>query len=137
MVCDEIIHLRLPPSYPCRITLIWSFYLPHPFQNCSGSLNSVLRRCDNKIYFSRQAAASLGPFMRQTSGGEEVIQFRSIFFQYQFSPTFYYQKKIAPTFVFVKNLNFILNLNSSISLFISIDMVPFVISLPFYNKLAG
>ncbi|XP_028778494.1 uncharacterized protein LOC114735007 isoform X2 [Neltuma alba] len=35
--------------------------------NCSGSLNSVLRRCDNKIYFARQASASLGPFMRQTS----------------------------------------------------------------------
>ncbi|KAI9114666.1 hypothetical protein K1719_014364 [Acacia pycnantha] len=35
--------------------------------NCSGSLNSVLRRCDNKIYFARQASASLGPFMRPTS----------------------------------------------------------------------
>ncbi|KAG5109404.1 hypothetical protein AAZX31_14G025300 [Glycine max] len=35
--------------------------------NCSGSLNSVLRRCDNKVYFARQASASLGYFMRQTS----------------------------------------------------------------------
>ncbi|XP_061370435.1 uncharacterized protein LOC133313120 [Gastrolobium bilobum] len=35
--------------------------------NCSGSLNSVLRRCDNKVYFARQTSASLGFFMRQTS----------------------------------------------------------------------
>ncbi|XP_014520490.1 small heat shock protein, chloroplastic [Vigna radiata var. radiata] len=35
--------------------------------NCSGSLNSVLRRCDNKVYFARQASSSLGYFMRQTS----------------------------------------------------------------------
>lgn len=35
--------------------------------NCSGALNSVLRRCDSKIYFARQASASLGPFMRQAS----------------------------------------------------------------------
>lgn len=41
-------------------------------QNCSGSLNSVLRRCDNKVYFARQASSSFGYFMRQTSG-EEVL----------------------------------------------------------------
>ncbi|XP_027330741.1 uncharacterized protein LOC113846541 isoform X2 [Abrus precatorius] len=35
--------------------------------NCSGSLNSVLRRCDNKVFFARQASASLGYFMRQMS----------------------------------------------------------------------
>ncbi|KAL2316784.1 hypothetical protein Fmac_030660 [Flemingia macrophylla] len=39
--------------------------------NCSGSLNSVLRRCDNKVSFARQASASLGYFMRQTSMEEE------------------------------------------------------------------
>ncbi|GAU12397.1 hypothetical protein TSUD_253480 [Trifolium subterraneum] len=35
--------------------------------NCSGSLNSVLRRCDNKVYFARQASSSFGYFMRQAS----------------------------------------------------------------------
>ncbi|KAJ1389597.1 HSP20-like chaperone [Sesbania bispinosa] len=35
--------------------------------NCSGSLNSVLWRRDNKVYFGRQASSSLGYFMRQTS----------------------------------------------------------------------
>lgn len=38
--------------------------------NCSGSLNSVLRRCDNKVYFARQSSASFGYFMRQTSAEE-------------------------------------------------------------------
>ncbi|KAI4308048.1 hypothetical protein L6164_031166 [Bauhinia variegata] len=35
--------------------------------NCSGSLNSVLRRHDNRVYFARQASASLGFFMKQAS----------------------------------------------------------------------
>ncbi|KAF7833552.1 Small heat shock protein C2 isoform A [Senna tora] len=39
--------------------------------NCSGSLNSVLRRCDNKLSFARQASSSLGPFMRQASVDEQ------------------------------------------------------------------
>jgi hypothetical protein len=43
-----------------------------PYQNCSGSLNSVLRRCDNKVYFARQASSSFGYFMRQASL-EEVL----------------------------------------------------------------
>ena len=45
--------------------------------NCSGSLNSVLQRRDNKIYFARQASASLGSFMRPTSA-EEFFQSRDI-----------------------------------------------------------
>ncbi|CAJ2634081.1 unnamed protein product [Trifolium pratense] len=35
--------------------------------NCSGSLNSVFRRCDNKVYFARQTSSSFGYFMRQAS----------------------------------------------------------------------
>nr|AFK39376.1 unknown [Lotus japonicus] len=35
--------------------------------NCSGSMNSVLSRRDNKVYFARQASASFGYFMRQAS----------------------------------------------------------------------
>ncbi|KAL1347802.1 hypothetical protein HN51_023828 [Arachis hypogaea] len=38
--------------------------------NCSGSLNSVLRRCDNKVYFARQSSESYGYFMRQISAEE-------------------------------------------------------------------
>ncbi|KAI4306059.1 hypothetical protein L6164_029370 [Bauhinia variegata] len=38
--------------------------------NCSGSLNTVLRRYDNKIYFARQGSESLGFFMRQASEEE-------------------------------------------------------------------
>ncbi|MED6137957.1 hypothetical protein PIB30_069851 [Stylosanthes scabra] len=38
--------------------------------NCSGSLNSVLRRCDNKLYFARQSSESHGYFMRQISAEE-------------------------------------------------------------------
>ncbi|KAF8083163.1 hypothetical protein N665_0790s0025 [Sinapis alba] len=42
--------------------------------NCSGSLNSVIRRCDNKLSFARQASSEQGFFMKQaptdqTSGG--------------------------------------------------------------------
>ncbi|KAK8471316.1 hypothetical protein PHAVU_003G195300 [Phaseolus vulgaris] len=43
--------------------------------NCSGSLNSVLWRCDNKVYFARQASSSLGYFMRQTLIEEGVSTF--------------------------------------------------------------
>ncbi|XP_030520473.1 uncharacterized protein LOC115734018 [Rhodamnia argentea] len=35
--------------------------------NCSASLNSVIRRCDNRIYFARQGSSSQGSFMRQAS----------------------------------------------------------------------
>lgn len=39
-------------------------------QNCSSSLNSVIRRCDNKISFARQASSEQGFFMRQASTDE-------------------------------------------------------------------
>ena len=58
-------------EYLFVIHFVHQFSYPH--QNCSGSLNSVLRRCDNKVYFARQASASLGYFMRQTSI-EEVLK---------------------------------------------------------------
>ncbi|KDP39801.1 hypothetical protein JCGZ_03937 [Jatropha curcas] len=35
--------------------------------NCSSSLNSVISRCDNRMYFARQSSASQGFFMRQAS----------------------------------------------------------------------
>ncbi|KAJ4871764.1 alpha-crystallin domain 32.1 [Raphanus sativus] len=35
--------------------------------NCSSSLNSVIRSCDNKIAFARQASSEQGFFMRQAS----------------------------------------------------------------------
>ncbi|XP_059664981.1 uncharacterized protein LOC132311200 [Cornus florida] len=35
--------------------------------NCSSSLNAVIRRCDNRIYFARQGSNSQGCFMRQVS----------------------------------------------------------------------
>ncbi|XP_043813925.1 uncharacterized protein LOC110620896 isoform X2 [Manihot esculenta] len=35
--------------------------------NCSGSLNSVIPRCDNRVYFARQCSASQAFFMRQGS----------------------------------------------------------------------
>ncbi|KAL0703457.1 hypothetical protein Bca4012_069882 [Brassica carinata] len=39
-------------------------------QNCSGSLNSVIRRCDNKLSFARQASSEQGFFMKQASPDE-------------------------------------------------------------------
>lgn len=41
--------------------------------NCSGSLNSVIRRCDNRTYFARQASSAQSCFMRQTSADEKTI----------------------------------------------------------------
>ncbi|ESQ36269.1 hypothetical protein EUTSA_v10008353mg [Eutrema salsugineum] len=38
--------------------------------NCSSSLNSVIRRYDNKISFARQASSEQGFFMRQASTDE-------------------------------------------------------------------
>lgn len=35
--------------------------------NCSNSLNSAIRRCDNRMYFARQSSSSQGTFMRQAS----------------------------------------------------------------------
>ena len=35
--------------------------------NCNGSLNSVIRRSDNRMYFARQGSSSQGYFMRQAS----------------------------------------------------------------------
>lgn len=40
--------------------------------NCSSSLNSVIRRCDNKISFARQASSEQGFFMRQASADEDL-----------------------------------------------------------------
>lgn len=39
-------------------------------QNCSGSLNSAIRRCDNKLSFARQASSEQGFFMKQASPDE-------------------------------------------------------------------
>uniref|UniRef100_A0A1J3J4E4 Small heat shock protein C4 n=1 Tax=Noccaea caerulescens TaxID=107243 RepID=A0A1J3J4E4_NOCCA len=41
--------------------------------NCSSSLNSVMRRCDNKISFGRQASSEQGPFMRQQASSDESL----------------------------------------------------------------
>ncbi|XVF60855.1 hypothetical protein PTKIN_Ptkin08bG0081600 [Pterospermum kingtungense] len=41
--------------------------------NCSGSLNSVIRRCDNRIYFARQGSAYQACFMRQVSREERSV----------------------------------------------------------------
>ncbi|XP_062105803.1 uncharacterized protein LOC133817332 [Humulus lupulus] len=41
--------------------------------NCSSTLNSVIRRYDNKMYFARQGSVYLPNFMRQTSN-EDVIE---------------------------------------------------------------
>ncbi|KAL3572512.1 hypothetical protein D5086_026416 [Populus alba] len=39
--------------------------------NCSGSLNSVIRRRDNRTYFARQGSASQACFMRIQQGSSE------------------------------------------------------------------
>ncbi|CAA7026423.1 unnamed protein product [Microthlaspi erraticum] len=41
--------------------------------NCSSSLNSVMRRCDNKISFGRQASSEQGLFMRQQTSSDESL----------------------------------------------------------------
>ncbi|XP_030483092.2 uncharacterized protein LOC115699705 [Cannabis sativa] len=41
--------------------------------NCSSTLNSVIRRYDNKMYFARQGSAYLPNFMRQASN-DDVIE---------------------------------------------------------------
>ncbi|XVF01664.1 hypothetical protein REPUB_Repub04eG0107700 [Reevesia pubescens] len=38
--------------------------------NCSGSLNSVIQRCDNRMYFARQGSSYQAYFMRQVSREE-------------------------------------------------------------------
>ncbi|KAL5834760.1 hypothetical protein ACOSQ4_014257 [Xanthoceras sorbifolium] len=40
--------------------------------NCSGGLNSVIRRCDNRMYFARQSSASQACFMRPSSTEQSV-----------------------------------------------------------------
>ncbi|XP_034700831.1 uncharacterized protein LOC117925833 isoform X1 [Vitis riparia] len=58
-----------------RINLIAGHFVPtddlsasHVFpMNCSSSLNSAIRRCDNRTYFARQGSSSQGCFMRQVS----------------------------------------------------------------------
>ncbi|KAJ4878913.1 alpha-crystallin domain 32.1 [Raphanus sativus] len=42
--------------------------------NCSSSLNSVIRSCDNKIAFARQASSEQGFFMRQASPDQFIPQ---------------------------------------------------------------
>ncbi|CAH8354403.1 unnamed protein product [Eruca vesicaria subsp. sativa] len=42
--------------------------------NCSSSLNSVIRSCDNKIAFARQASSEQGFFMRQASTDQFIPQ---------------------------------------------------------------
>ncbi|CAL0317487.1 unnamed protein product [Lupinus luteus] len=56
----HMIASHFPPSQHISYTLL------HPM-NCRSSFGSVLRRCDNKVYFARQSSASLGYFMRQAS----------------------------------------------------------------------
>ncbi|XP_075656938.1 uncharacterized protein LOC142627042 isoform X1 [Castanea sativa] len=36
-------------------------------ENCCSSLNSVLRRCDNRMFFARQGSVSQANFMRQAT----------------------------------------------------------------------
>ncbi|KAK3446205.1 hypothetical protein EUGRSUZ_A01949 [Eucalyptus grandis] len=40
--------------------------------NCSASLNSVIQRYDNRMYFARQGSSSQGSFMRQASIDQQV-----------------------------------------------------------------
>lgn len=44
-------------------------------QNCSSSLNSVIRRRDNKMYFARQGSTCQSSFMRQASNEKVVVVF--------------------------------------------------------------
>ncbi|XP_010522083.1 PREDICTED: uncharacterized protein LOC104800831 isoform X2 [Tarenaya hassleriana] len=41
--------------------------------HCSSSLNSVIRRCDNRMNFARQASSAQSYFMRQASADERTI----------------------------------------------------------------
>ncbi|XP_028113369.1 uncharacterized protein LOC114311431 [Camellia sinensis] len=41
--------------------------------NCSSSLNSVIRRCDNRMHFARQGSSSQACFMRQASTSTEQV----------------------------------------------------------------
>lgn len=50
-------------------------YLPVLSQNCSSSLNSVVRRGDNRMHFARQGSASQGYFMRQATVEEVSLPF--------------------------------------------------------------
>ncbi|CAF2261322.1 unnamed protein product [Brassica napus] len=43
--------------------------------NCSSSLNSVIRRCDSKLPFARQASSEQGFFMRQASTDETTYTY--------------------------------------------------------------
>lgn len=64
-----------------RINTISSHFLPtdelsatHVLpMNCSSTLNSVIRRCDNKMYFARQGSVFQATFMRQGSN-EDVLE---------------------------------------------------------------
>ncbi|KAK6917935.1 hypothetical protein RJ641_016357 [Dillenia turbinata] len=42
--------------------------------SCSGSLNSPMRRYDNRMYFARQGSASQAYFMRQVSMDQGLAQ---------------------------------------------------------------
>lgn len=55
-----------------KVPFLWPLvtYLLHLFnQSCSNSLNSVIRRCDSKMYFARQTSPQ-ACFMRQVSNEE-------------------------------------------------------------------
>lgn len=45
--------------------------------NCSGGLNSVIRRSDNRMYFARQGSSSQACFMRQASTDQAKFPFKS------------------------------------------------------------
>ncbi|XP_057509834.1 uncharacterized protein LOC130792324 [Actinidia eriantha] len=54
-----------------------STFAPHIFPvNCSSSLKSVIRRCDNRIHFARQGSSSQACFMRQALR-EKVLSAKS------------------------------------------------------------
>ncbi|CAI9089115.1 OLC1v1023624C2 [Oldenlandia corymbosa var. corymbosa] len=41
--------------------------------SCSNSLSSIIRRCDNRLNFSRQSSSSQAYFMKQASTGQQEI----------------------------------------------------------------
>ncbi|KAK9153114.1 hypothetical protein Sjap_000594 [Stephania japonica] len=45
--------------------------------NCSSTMNSVIRRCDNRLLFARQGSMSQGHFMRQAAIKENLGQVNS------------------------------------------------------------
>lgn len=60
------------------ITLSWLMHLSSLSQrshNCDSILDSVVRRCDNRMHFARQGSGSQGYFMRQATIEEVFSNF--------------------------------------------------------------